>query len=265
MKQKKMPKIIRSSPGKISRRKFLIVFFMTSAAIAITFSFLFLFRVKTVSVLFNKKIPSEEILAAADIPLNRHIFSVNAKKAESSILSLSPYIRSVSVKRIFPSQIIIESEEYTADFYVCIEKKYYLLSDTLILLEEIDESEITACGAAELRLPEINTDPKKFGFGKKIVFAEKEDKEFIPQLMETFAKSRLSDSFTHLYLDEKANLTAIVNGQYTLKFGNKTDLDQKLRQCEEAIEYLSENMPSVKGTLYAWTSEKVTFEITGVT
>ena len=265
MKQKKKLKIIRSSPGKILRRKFLIVFLMTATAIAITFSFLFFFRVKTVSVFLNQKILTEDILAAADIPLNRHIFSVNAKKAESSILSLSPYIRSVSVKRKFPSGIIIESEEYTADFYVCIEKKYYLVSDTLVILEEIDSSEISGTGAAELRLPEVNTDSKKFGIGKKIVFTEKDDRDAIPLMMETLSKSSLSYSFTGVFLDEEANLTAIVNGQYTLKFGNKKELKKKLRLCEEAIEYLSANMTSVTGTLHAWTAEKVTFEITGVT
>ena len=42
-------------------------------------------------------------------------------------------------------------------------------------------------------------------------------------------------------------------------------MEKKLDLCEEAIEYLSQNMTSITGTLYAWTDEKVTFEINGVT
>ncbi|MBR7160913.1 MAG: FtsQ-type POTRA domain-containing protein [Clostridia bacterium] len=265
MKQKKKQKIIHSSPGKILRRKFFIVFLMTAASIAITFSFLFFFRVKTVSVLHNKEITTDEILTAADIPLNRHIFAVNAKKAESSVFSLSPYIKSVNITRHFPSKIVIESEEYTADFYIEIEQKYYLISHTLLILEEISESEISETDAAELYLPEINTDPEKFGVGKKIIFLEKEDRASVPLLMDTFSESKLFGSFTKLDLDEEANLTAVVDKQYTIKFGNKKDLEEKLRLCEEAVEYLSENMTSVTGTIHAWTSKKVTFEITGVT
>ena len=265
MKQKKKTKTIRFSPGKILRRKFFIVFFMSVAAISVTFSFLFFFRVKTISVLHNQKITEEEILTAADIPLNRHMFSVNAKKAESSVLSLSPYIKSVNVKRKFPSEIVIESVEYTADFYVKIEEKYYLVSDSLLILEEISESELSDTEAAELRLPEVNTDEEKFGIGKKIVFLEKTDRETIPLLMKTLSESSLFDSFTKLYLDEEANLTAVVDGRYTIRFGNKKDLEEKLALCEEAVVYLTENMASITGTLYAWTSEKVTFEITGVT
>ena len=264
MKQRKKTKTIQSSPGKILRRKFLIVFFMSAAALSIAFSFLFFFRVKTISVLYNQKMTADEILAAADIPLNRHIFSVNVKKAESSVLSLSPYIKSVSVKRKFPSEIIIESVEYTADFYVKIDEKYYLVSDSLLILEEIAESELLDIEAAELRLPDIDTDEKQFGIGKKIVFLEKADKETIPLLMKTLSESSLFESFTKLYLDEEANLTAVVDGRYTIKFGNKKNLEEKLDLCEEAVVYLTENMASITGTLYAWTAEKVTFEITGV-
>ena len=265
MKQKKNQKNISSSPGKILFRKFLIVFLMITAAISITFSFLFFFRIKTITVLQNKKITTDEILTAANIPLDRHVFSVNAQNAEASVLSLSPYIKSVNVTRVFPSEIRIETEEYTADFYIEIKNKYYLVSHTLLILEEISESEILNSGAAELFLPEINTDSKKFGVGKKIVFVEKKDRESIPLLMEAFSKSKLFDSFTKLDLDEEANLTAIISGQYTIKFGNKKDLEDKLLLCEEAVEYLSANMGSVTGTIHAWSSKKVTFEITGVT
>ena len=265
MKPKKTQKSIRSSPGKILLQKFLIIFLMVVAAIIITFSFLFFFRVKTITILHNQKITSEDILTAADIPLNRHIFSANIKKAESSILSLSPYIKSVNIKRNFPSEIIIESEEYQADFYIEIDQKYYLITNTLLVLEEISQSELLNIDATELFLPEINTDSKKFGVGKTIVFLEKKDRETIPQLMKTLSQSTLFDSFTKLNLNEEANLTAVVNGQYTIKFGNKKDLDKKLKLCEEAVEYLSENMASITGTIHAWTSKKVTFEITGVT
>ena len=264
MKQKKKIKMIQSSPGKIFRRKFLIVFLMSLMAVSVTFSFLFFFRVKTISVLHNQKITTEEILAAADIPLNRHMFSINAKKAESAVLSLSPYVKSVNIKRKFPSEIIIESVEYTADFYVKIDEKYYLISDSFLVLEEIDESELSNTQAAELRLPEVNTDEKKFGIGKKLVFLEKADRETVPMLMETLSESSLFDSFTKLYLDEEANLTAVWNGRYTIRFGNKKDLKEKLDLCEEAVAYLTENMASITGTIYAWTAENVTFEITGV-
>ena len=228
MKQKKNQKNISSSPGKILFRKFLIVFLMITAAISITFSFLFFFRIKTITVLQNKKITTDEILTAANIPLDRHVFSVNVQNAEASVLSLSPYIKSVNVTRVFPSEIRIETEEYTADFYVLIEEKYYLITRTLLVLEEISAEDLPNIQAAELCLPDINTDEKKFGLGKKIVFQEKSDRERIPYLMDILSKSSLFHSFTKLYLDVEANLTAVVNDQYTLRLGNKNDLEKKL-------------------------------------
>lgn len=259
MKQKQ----IKLTTGTLRRRRFFIIFLMVASAVLLSFCFFRYFRVKTVTVRNNAEVETALILETANIKIDRHIFAVNAKKIESEILKLSPYVKAVNVKRSFPSEIVIELEEYEADYCIMVLEKYYLMTDGLLLLEEIPESEIGDHETAFLNLPEINTDAKKFGIGKRLVFAKNADDAYVGEALKTVSESFLSDSLSALSLHEEANIIAVIGNRYTLRLGNKKDLGEKLALCKEAVDYLKENMPGVTGTLYAWTTKQVTFEITG--
>lgn len=256
-------KLIKSTTGKILRRKFFIILIMTASAFLITFGFMRFCRVKSVTVQNNAEVGEAAILEKANIKTNKHLFAVNIGKIEKAVSQTSPYIKSVHVKRNLPSEIVIEVEEYRADFCVQILDKYFLVTDTLRILEEITESEAAVHPSAMLKLPEINTDEKKFGIGKTIVFTEQENNTFVTETLKIVMQSFLADSLTSLYLHEEANITALVDGRYTLRLGNKKELAHKIAMCEESIVYLKDNMPSVTGTLFAWSTKQVTFEITG--
>ena len=256
-------KIIKSTTGKILCRKYFIVFIMTVSAILISFWFIRFCRVNTISIHNNSAVSTEQILETANIKNNKHIFAVNVKKIEAAVLKTSPYIKSVQVKRNLPSEIVIEIEEYKAEYCVCVLNKYYLVSDNLLILEPISEAEMITHSSALLTLPEINTEEKKFGIGKKLVFVEQENNTFVSETLKTISESALAGSLTSLTLNEEANITAIVNNRYTLRLGNKKELAKKIDMCAESMEYLQTNMPSVTGTLFAWTTKQVTFEITG--
>ncbi|MBQ2989165.1 MAG: FtsQ-type POTRA domain-containing protein [Clostridia bacterium] len=256
-------KIIKSTTGKIFRRRFFILFIMTVSAILITYGFMRFCRVKSVTVHNHKEVEEAAILEKANIKTDKHLFSVNLQKIEAAVSQISPYIKSVQVKRKLPSEITIEIEEYTPYFCIQILDQYYLMSDELLLLEKITEAEAAAHPAALLKLPEINMDEDKFGIGKKIKFEEKENDAFVAETLKIVTNSFLKDCLTSLYLHEEANITALVSDRYTLRLGNKKELAKKIAMCEESIAYLRENMPSITGTLFAWSTKQVTFEMTG--
>jgi hypothetical protein len=256
-------KTFKTTTEKILLRRFFILFIMTASAVLISFCFIRFCRVKSVVVRNNATVSTTVILENANIKADKHLFAINVKKIEQTVLKSSPYVKAVNVKRSFPSEIIIEVEEYEADYCVPILNKYYLVSDTLLVLEEIPEAQISTHPSALLRLPEINIDEKKFGIGKKLIFTEKEAGAFVSNILETVNKSFLADSLTSLSLQEEANIIAVVDDRYTLRLGNKKELAMKIAMCKESIDYLRDTMPSVTGTLYAWSTKQVTFEITG--
>ena len=100
-------KLVKSTPGKIFRRRFFIIFIMAVSALLISFCFIRFCRVKTVTVRNNMAVNTTVILENASIKANKHLFAVNLQNIEAAVLKSSPYIKSVEVNRSFPSEIVI--------------------------------------------------------------------------------------------------------------------------------------------------------------
>ncbi|MBQ8497491.1 MAG: FtsQ-type POTRA domain-containing protein [Clostridia bacterium] len=249
----------------VKSRRFFTVFIIGTLALLITVWFSVFCRVKTVTVENNEKISDTVILSQLNIMPYRHIYSFSEKKMEADLLALSPYIKSARMERNLPSELVIVLEEYAADYYIIENDRCYLISDTLFVLEEIPLTEIGWHDAAYLALPEIKEDKYySLSVGTTIRFTDKTDDAYIASLLQNVAESPFASRLTSLTLDEKANITADIEGKYHLKFGNAKEFEKKLSLCAASIDYLSENMVGVKGTLHAWTTENITFEITGV-
>lgn len=262
-----MPK--HTTAAAIQKRRIAVIAVIAAIALALTVYFSVFCRVKLVTIENNERLSDPLILSELNIMPRRHLFSISKTKLEDKIRAISPYVKDVHMERKLPSEIVITLEEYGADFYIVKDDICYIVSDTLFVLEEIPLEELDTKATAFLALPEINDEKNRagisnFGIGKTIRFADTENNTYIPSLMKTFAEYALSDRITALHVDERANITAEIDGKYLLKLGNSKGLKEKLALCEASIDYLTENMAGVKGTLHAWTTEKVTFEITGV-
>ena len=249
--------------ASLKRRKALIVFVISAIALCLSSYFLLFCRVNEITIGGNTTISEEAIREAIRIKNGRHLFSIDETKLENAVLAISPYVKSVHTERTLPSKLSITLEEYSADYYIIKDEKCYLLSDTLFVLEECTLSEIENIRAAHLMLPNAIND-EKFAIGKIIQFEDKETDNYIKELLASFAASPISETFTSLSLDEKANITAMIGGKYYLKLGNSKEIEKKLSLAKGAVDYLSKHMAGVAGTLHAWSTEKVTFEITGV-
>ena len=250
--------------GALRIRRILIITVITAIALAAVIYFSVFCRVKLVTVENNEKVSDPIILTSLDIRPYRHLYSISTGKTEKEILALSPYVKSVRLERNLPSELIIILEEYTARYYIVEDDLCYLVSDTLFVLEEIPLYEVDTTELAYLKIPEIDKTKDRFGIGKTIRFTDTENTAYVSDLLKCVSESPLSDSLSALALDQKANITAEIDGKYRVKLGNSKDMTEKLELCRAAVLYLQENMSGVRGTLHAWSTEKVTFEITGV-
>lgn len=250
--------------GALRTRRFLITAVTAVIALAAVIYFSVFCRVKLVTVENNEKVTDTVILTTLDIRPYRHLYSIGTRKTEKEILALSPYVKSVSLKRNLPSELVIVLEEYNARYYIIEDDICYLLSDTLFVLEELPLSEIDTKTVAYLQIPEIDKTNDRFAVGKTIRFTDKEDGEYVNHMLKTVSESALGEAVTSLSLHEKANITAEIDGKYLIKLGNKKEMSEKLALCYESIQYLRKNVTGVKGTLHAWTTKNLTFEITGV-
>ncbi len=260
------------SPGMLRFRNAMIIFLFTSAAIVFSVCFLYFFRVKTLKI-ESTLVPEPVISDAADIKSGRHLYALNEEKIAERIKEASPYIKSISFKREFPSTLHIFVEEYHLAYYIEYEEKTYLITDTFLVIEETTPEEAGALGAIPLTLPKLkdpqktkdNPDPPKIlAPGTILSFETASNQKWALSLLQMIEKTDFSEKITEIDLSVPMALTFNISGQYTVLLGNEKDFQKKLNRTEHALHYLEESEASVLiGTIHAEKDAPITFTFHG--
>ena len=112
-----------------------IIFVLTISVIAVLIFYTkrwmmssVLFHLRTIKISGNELVSEKTILSLIDIKSGIRIFNVNTDSLEKKLIS-NPFIKDVSVKRIFPSTISISIKEKRPIAFV-ISEQNYLLSES---------------------------------------------------------------------------------------------------------------------------------------
>ena len=149
------------------RERLIRVLFVLSALIFVAL-FIFACRTKTVTVEGNIYSPEENIVSAAALKINGHIYSIDKSAIENRIKASNPYVISVAIRRRLPSTLRLIVTEDEPVFYSLIGNKFCVISCSLRVLETADSAtDLSSRGLIPIILPET----KSAEPGKKIVFA----------------------------------------------------------------------------------------------
>lgn len=259
--KKNQPRHSSFSEKKLRRRNHLIIFLFCAVTACIVIWFLSECRIKTVAIENASAVKEETILEAAGIKTGRHLYAIDKDKIASDVKSVSPYIKSVTVKRQLPSKLRIVVEEYAPFYYIEYSDAFWILSDSLLVLEKLpDEASAAQLGSIHLILPEIKT----CEVGKPLVFADEADQNTVSEILSVFQSAAFPESLTWIDISEKFDITASMQNKYKIFYGTAECLEEKIRFSLHTIQYLAENMYGVTGNIYASKPEEASFEITGV-
>lgn len=230
-------------------------------------------RVQTLTVENLNHVAEPTVIDAVNIRPGRHLFAIREKKLVSNVTACSPYIRSVSFKRTLPTTVTISVEEYDLAYFIFFEGTYYLLSADLIVLEETTPEDAAYYGAAPLLMPPITAPkpekdapenvPVKLILGKTPTFKTKSDLAWSQALLKSIHTCGFSDKITSVDISDPFEIRLSVSDKYEILLGNEKDMDKKLARVNDALNYLSESIYGVKGTIFARSDAPVTFEIKG--
>ncbi|PWL98388.1 MAG: hypothetical protein DBY04_04145 [Clostridiales bacterium] len=264
-----MTRMKKSGPQKtaiitgtdLKRRNFLIVFFFCAITLSLVIWFLSGCRIRTVVVENALAVSEQSILDAADIKIGRHQYAIDKSDIAARVKAVSPYIKSVTVERHLPTELSLIIEEYEPLYYTEYNGTFWILSDSLLVLEVFPD-ELSAKERAQtlLLLPEI----KSCKLGAPLEFADESDDKAARESLAVFQESLFPEPLSSLDLSEKFNITANMQDKYTLIYGDMQNLKEKIQFSLRTVRYLSENMYGVTGTIYAAKLGMASFEITGV-
>ncbi len=133
--QERQQKLIR-----IRRRRRTQLLVIVTVLLALILGIFQLFRsglinIKKVEVVGNKSVSTAKIIEACRVDKHTNLLSVSTSDISSRILK-NPWIKNVTIKRIFPHTLKVEVQERVPVAIVSQDEKFYLVDDDLFVISK---------------------------------------------------------------------------------------------------------------------------------
>lgn len=182
------------------------------------------------------------------------LFFADKGKIEENIKKNLPFVDSVSVKKEFPSTVIINIVEEKESFYFEYADRYFVISSGLKVLAFFDsESELMAADYYDKIMRVELDEVKEVEVTKTVVFFDSESHRRSEKVLKTVAASPLYDKISSLDMSELYDLKLSYDSRIDVYFGSHIDFEKKLANVEKIIELHDDK---VKGYIYIYNADE---------
>ena len=220
----------------------LLLLFAIAVTVTLTIP---VFNITSVTVMGNARLQTEQILAAAEIPVGMNIYRVSMRKAEERVLAL-PYAKEVSIRRHFPARVTIEVSERSERGAVECGGGYAILDDTCRVLRLSLEAEalpyVTGSAVESARIGEM---------------LEMKDARFCGDFMaliQALDAVDLGVEWGRFCLDSAADIWIETKPGLEIHLGTIEDAEYKLRLCRNILEGEFPGVTKESSGILRWTN-----------
>lgn len=247
---KHKPILYRATDSKRADRLYKGAMIFAVLAIVIFVSCAF-FEVRTVRCEGCSRYTGEEIIHYSGIVSGEKMLFLQVGKAANGILDNLPYIRSVNIRRSFPSTVHIEVEERIPTAKIVYGNFSYIIDDEGYLLE------YTVAGS-RFDLPVIVcAPPVKLETGRQLEFSDPLMLETLQNVLSHIVKSDWIRSIDSINIERIYSISFLYQNRFDVKLGDTSDLDMKLLLLREVI---ARNSEDAYGVIDVSSTERVSFQ-----
>lgn len=196
------------------------------AVISLAFSKM-LFSLETIVVDGTAHYSYTQILKAADLEKGDLIFFVSEKKLNQKLVNNFAFVRSVKVEKQYPNTITLTIEEEVPQYYVELQKEYFLLSAELRVLGRYYDEQKLLEFSPDVQFIEL-PDVSRAVVADWLVFASESLSRHTDEALTYLASSRLYEGVTHVDFSNRFDLTVVYENRMEIHMGSFTDFPYKL-------------------------------------
>ncbi|MGN0670423.1 MAG: cell division protein FtsQ/DivIB [Oscillospiraceae bacterium] len=185
-----------------------------------------LFKCGTIEVTGTTRYTSEEIIVAAGVKTGENLLHIDAKKAENGVMSAFAFVDKVSVKKSYPTKIIIEITEAQNWFALNQDGKTVVISRGGRVLGAISADGLVVVKGFEAESLET---------GSQLCSKVDAKNKIIMEIFETAEKVGLAN-VTEIDLTDRFSIKITVDDRIVLNLGSSVQLESKLRVGQALIE-----------------------------
>ncbi len=226
-------KTIRKKIGEIIFMVLTIIVLCGILACACGYMF---FKVKSIEVRGNKLYASEDIIRASGITESDNLFAVKTSDLQNTLSLAFPYIKTATVSRILPTTLVITVTEDSPCYYTEIGGEYYLLSETLRVLERAETAEAYTDRMEHL-LPLSLPTATYVVTGREVAFTRESTYTYLLSFLEQLRASPLFPQISSIHASDKFSMYIILcDHRYKAMLGSNENMEAKLSFLSAIIE-----------------------------
>ncbi len=221
---------------KLRRRVFYLVLFVAIFAVALAVCFVVFFNIKTIKIEGSAGYSDEEILAALGIEEGTNLYSFDVDEVESNLVHALPYINGAKIERKLPSTVVVHINECLPSMYVNLQGDYYLLTDSMQILEHTND--ITKLQG----LMRVDMKPETVSrciVGENLLFSDKRTGEVIQEAYATVVKLGMGKRVLSIDANNRFGIYLTIDQDYRVYMGDIGEFETKLAFAKGIVEKLS--------------------------
>lgn len=225
---KKQPqkKNINYKKRRIIALTIVLIILLIITTILILFSSLF--NIKSISVINNQKVSTDEIIQNSGLAINNNMFKTLNTKIKAGIKSNS-YIENVKITKKLNGEVILNITERVPTFMLAKDDTYAYINNQGYILE-ISQTPLELPIIKGYETPELLA-------GKRIDVEDLKKLDTVIQIMETAKSNEIKQIITEIDISDLNNyILKIPSENKTVQFGDKTNINMKILWIKDIIE-----------------------------
>ena len=235
---------------RIKRERFRLIRRVVMFSLAIAFVvvllaliFKFGFVVRSIRVEGLTDYTKEEIIEFCGVTQGDNLFSLSEEDVESRLKERFPYIKSVFLKKEYPSKLVLTIEEEYTTYYYEMEGVFFLFNHSLRLMDKFDS--LVALNAVRENAISVSMPiPKSSIVPQYITFSETDS--YVSDVIYALSSSKLGAYVSSIDLRDKFLLYMECGKNVTVDLGDYTNLEGKF---STVLQLLGENGKNMTGTI----------------
>lgn len=214
---------------KKSKNRFVI----SCLAFAVLLSLLFtpIFGIKDIDVKGVSKLSRDMILEKGNLYVGENILKADIKGAQQKIASI-PFVRSVSIKRVFPSKLTVNVVECREAAYITYIGNYVGLSGDGKTLEVVTGPEAKVPVITGVKLEKVKV-------GERIHAADSDVQKVLLQYLSSLENCNIMSEIKSIDFKDINDVKLTLSNDILVKMGESDKVSYKLAYLEKVFEQLA--------------------------
>ncbi len=217
--------------------------------VMIAVGLLTVFRVTEIEIEGCKYYSEEEILSCLGIKEGDSIFLVSEKRCASYLSGQYPMVYSVRVDKKYPSGVKIKITEESPSYRFEFSGQHVVVSHNGKVIFLGNELPAEFADVMPAAVPAVS----RVVAGYVIEYRDESDRKALEQVITALEKSSLNDKIEYIEMNSRFDIRASYDGRFEILFGDRSDLDVKIKFVEGIVETL---VKGEKGTINVKSAKK---------